>query len=185
MMLTNTHKQQHQDGRRPTLNSNRFVTRLLKTFNLRYAMDYVIEGWPEHIHDVKLAAREFYGIRNELSIYDRLLLRGDRIVIPFSLREEMIEKIHDGHLGINKCRERANQSMSGMGKEIENRVTMCQHCLTKKPSQPSEPLIPTELPSQPFIQVASDLFEFRKVNYLSTVDGWRFHSYQTLHPQKS
>ena len=111
--------------------------------NLRYAMDYVIDGWPAHKQDVKLAAREFYGIRHELSIHDRLLLRGDRIIIPYSMREEMIERIHDGHLGINKCRERARQSMwwPGMSREIENKVSTCRHCLTKKPSQPNEPLL--------------------------------------------
>ena len=140
--------------------------------NLRYTMDYVIEGWPQHKQDVKLAARDFFGIRNELSIHNRLLLRGDRIVIPFVLREEMIERIHDGHLGINKCRERANVSMwwPGMGKQIEERVTKCRHCLAKKPSQPSEPLISTEMPSKPFEMVAADIFEFNKSEYIVMVD---------------
>ena len=140
--------------------------------NLKYTMDYVMDGWPEHRQDVKLAAREFFGVRNELSIHDRLLLRGDRIVIPFSMRNEMLERIHDGHQGINKCRERAGQAIwwPGMSKDIEDRVAKCRHCLSKKPSQPSEPLIPSTLPSRPFEKVAVDLCELKGSNYLVLVD---------------
>ena len=91
------------------------------------------------------------------------------MVIPYVLRNEMIERIHDGHMGIDKCRKRTNQPIwwPGMGKKIDNRLTKCRHCLTKKPTQPSEPLMSTELPSQPFMQVASDLFELKKTALLT------------------
>ena len=78
-----------------------------------------------------LAAREYYDIRNDLSVHDGLLLRGSRIVIPYPLRKEQLEKIHEGNLGINKFRERASQALwwPGMGKEIENKISRCRECL--------------------------------------------------------
>ena len=44
---------------------------------LKTAFEYTISGWPMYKEDVKLAVRELYGIRNELSVVDGLLLRGE------------------------------------------------------------------------------------------------------------
>ena len=48
---------------------------------------------------------------SEISVENGLLMRGCRIVIPSELQQEMLNKIHDGHLGITKCRARARQSI--------------------------------------------------------------------------
>ena len=77
--------------------------------NLKAAMEYTIYGWPQYKEDVQLAARDFFIIRGELSLHDGLLVREDRIVVPFSLRKQILERIHEGHMGVAKCRERANQ----------------------------------------------------------------------------
>ena len=68
-----------------------------KDLNLKTAMEYTLVGWPTHKQDVWLVARELFGVRNELSVCDGLLLWGDRIVIPFPMRSEILERIHDGH----------------------------------------------------------------------------------------
>lgn len=44
--------------------------------------------------------------RGSLSEQNGLLKRGNQIVIPLTLRSEMLERIHHGHLGLNKCQER-------------------------------------------------------------------------------
>lgn len=52
-----------------------------------------------------------YQVRGELSELEGLVTRGYRIVIPTIMREIILEKIHDGHQGLVKCRERASQSV--------------------------------------------------------------------------
>ncbi|KAK7093228.1 hypothetical protein V1264_007018 [Littorina saxatilis] len=143
-----------------------------KDVNLKTAFDYTVAGWPEYKQDVMLAARDFFTIRGELSVCDGLLIKGDRIVIPFSMRKEILDRIHDGHQGINKCRERANQSVwwPRISKDIQDRVAACRHCLEKRPSQPSEPLLPTELPDRPFQKIGVDLLEFQGKHYLVMKD---------------
>ena len=143
-----------------------------RDIQLPYVIQHTMQGWPANRQDVILAARDFYDIRQELSIYDGLLLRGNRIVIPYEHRKQTLETIHQGHLGINKCRERAGQAVwwPGIGKEIEATVSSCKICLSKRPSHRAEPLINTPLPERPFQKVAADLFEFEKKEYLIFVD---------------
>ena len=144
----------------------------LKDVNLKAATEYTIHGWPQYKEDVQLAARDFFIIRGELSLHDGLLVRGDRIVVPFSLRKQILERIHDGHMGMAKCREHAAQSVlwPQTGKDIKSQVTSCQHCLEKQPSQASEPLLPSALPDRPFQKVDTDICEFRNKHYLVQVD---------------
>ena len=101
-----------------------------------------------------IGAKELYSIKDELSEYEGILVRGSRIVVPFSHRKEIQGKIHDGHQGIQKSRERVNQCVwwPGIGQEIKDLVGKCRHCIEKSPSQKKEPLIPSQLPNFPFLR---------------------------------
>ena len=140
--------------------------------SLKAAFDYTLAGWPIYKQDVMLSARELYNIRNELSVVDGLLLRGDRIIIPYAMRREILERIHDGHLGISKCRERANQGVwwPRMSQDIQDKVSSCKYCLEKRPAQPSEPLLTSVLPERPFERIAVDIMEVKGQHYLVCVD---------------
>ena len=93
-------------------------------------------------------------------------------MIPFSERKEILDRIHDGHLGVSKWRERARDSVwwPGINQEIKNRVARCRHCLEKQNSQRSEPLIPTPLPERAFQKVGVDLLDFEGTDYLACTD---------------
>ena len=58
-------------------------------------------GWPEKKPNDPTA--KFLLLRGELSLYEGLLLRGQRIVIPSDLREDTLQRLHEGHQGIVKC----------------------------------------------------------------------------------
>ena len=66
-----------------------------KDINLKTALEYTVTGWLTYKQDVKLAARDFFAIRGVLSVCNRLLAKGDRIVIPYTMRKEILERIHD------------------------------------------------------------------------------------------
>lgn len=107
----------------------------------------------------------------ELSVEDGLLIKGCRIVIPTELQSEMLNKLHEGHLGITKCRARARQSIwwPGMSKCLEEKVKNCIEC-SKNQLQRAEPMIPTPLPELPWQKVGTDLFQWKKHHYLIIVD---------------
>ena len=108
--------------------------------------------------------------RSHFSVVDDLLLYDERIVIPRSLRLEILNCIHTGHLGITKCRARAQASVwwSGLSMQIENMVANCSTCAKNRP-EPKEPLMSTSFPSRPWERLATDLFELEGKVYLIVV----------------
>lgn len=42
---------------------------------------------------------------------DDIIYKASKILTPKSLRKEMLQKIHSGELGIDKCRKRAQEVM--------------------------------------------------------------------------
>jgi len=131
---------------------------------------YCQSGWPDKTA-LSTEVQPFYSVAAELSIENGLLMRGCRIVIPTELQSEMLNKIHEGHLGITKCRARARQSIwwPGISKHLEEKVKNCLDC-SKNQRQRAEPLVPTLLPELPWQKVGTDLFQWKKSHYLLIVD---------------
>ena len=124
------------------------------------------------MEEVPLQIREFFDSRGHLSMSNGLLTYDDRIVIPADMREEILERIHTGHQGITKCRERANLSVwwPGISKEIKAKVESCQFCQENQPSQRKEPLMTTDLPDRSWQKVSTDLIELAGQKYLVAMD---------------
>ncbi len=131
---------------------------------------YCKGGWPAKgaVPDV---VKPYISVASELTVENGLLMRGSRVVIPAALRMSMLDKIHAGHQGITKCRERARHSVWWplLSKQLEEVVKSCPECL-KNSFPRAEPLIPSKLPELPWQKVGSDLFEWKKSTYLLIVD---------------
>ena len=84
------------------------------------------------------AIRPYWTDRAHLTVVQNVLLKDTRIVIPSSMRLEVLDKIHDAHMGINKCCERAKQAVwwPGFSKQIQDMVENCQICLKHKVNRP-------------------------------------------------
>ena len=46
-----------------------------------------------------------------MTIEDGLILKGTRIVIPSQKQAEILKLIHEGHLGLTKCKLRAKETV--------------------------------------------------------------------------
>ena len=93
------------------------------------------------------------------------------IIVPKSLQREMLEKIHAGHQGIDKCRSRVAAPVwwPGVSQHIVQSIQDCPEC-AKNYLPRREPLIVSELPDYPWQVIGTDLFELGGVNYLLVVD---------------
>jgi transposase InsO family protein len=132
----------------------------------------ILSGWPDHRKDAPEALVPFFHCRDELTIHDGIIYRGDRIVIPKSLQKDMKDRVHTGHLGINSCLRRARDLLywPGMSKEIRQLVETCGTCSAYMDRQPKEPLVLHDTPSLPWQKVGTDLFCWGGRDYLLTVD---------------
>ena len=133
-------------------------------------VDYCRNGWPACPPQQPLL-RPFWENRQHLATVDNLLLYDYRVVIPRPLRLEVLQQLHEGHLGITKCRARARESVWWplLSTTIGEMVTKCSICAKLRPER-KEPLMPSEMLSRPWEQVGMDLFEHGKNTFLLMVD---------------
>ena len=139
---------------------------------IQSAIGYTLRGWPRYELDVPDDMKELFNVRSQLSVSDGLLMYADIIVVPTSVRSEMLDRVHQGHQGITKCLERIKISVwwPEITKDVKRIVAACEHCQTFKPSQPKEPLLTTPLPSRPWEKLGIDLCLYGGQNYLVMVD---------------
>ena len=81
-------------------------TETTKDDTLQKLKKYVLEGWPPK-KKIDVAIAPYSSYREELSCHDGLLLKGSRIIVPYTLRSEIKSAIHMGHPGIQKSINRA------------------------------------------------------------------------------
>ena len=79
------------------------------------------EGWPDK-YSLKDAMKLYWSSRGELSVVQNILLKASRIVISSSMRLEILDKIHQGHQGITKSRERAKILSGGHDSAEKSRI---------------------------------------------------------------
>ena len=97
---------------------------------------------------------------------------GEKLIVPESMRMEMLALLHESHQGIGKSKARAREITywPGMSKDIEDTITRCSKCAEWRRNNQKEPLIPHEVPGRPRQKLGADIFEFRGKNYLCVVD---------------
>ena len=132
----------------------------------------VHKGWPSTIRECPEAIRPFWHCRHDITETKGLILKGSQIVIPASMRRDMLDRIHEGHLGMEKCKRRARQCLywPNMNNQIEQKIQRCGECAKLLPSKPAEPLLPHECPEKPWQKVGSDLFHWAGKMYVIIVD---------------
>ena len=137
---------------------------------LKEIFKYCQNSWPP-IDDIPLEHKIFVPIKNELTVVNGILMRGNRLVIPNGMRSEILSKIHAGHMGISKCLARARQTIwwPNVSLHIKNYVSRCETCCRfQQPRQ--EPMLQSSTPEYPWQKVACDFFTWKGSNYFLVVD---------------
>ena len=113
-------------------------------------MEYCEEGWPD-VHKLPSSLNPYWSSRGEISMVRGLLLKGSRLIIPSNMRLEILDRIHEGHQGIAKCRRRVSHSVwwPGLSKQLGDMVTNCRECLGHRKLN-REPMIPSAVSERPW-----------------------------------
>ncbi|KAL9978632.1 hypothetical protein ACROYT_G016169 [Oculina patagonica] len=129
------------------------------------------EGWPDNKSSLPPLIVPYFSIRDELAVTGGLVFRGERLVIPKSMRSEIKNDIHSGHLGVESCLRHASEHVfwPGMKKELKEWIQTCETCREFEQIHCKETLVSHEIPERAWRKIAADLFTYKNKKYLITV----------------
>ena len=132
----------------------------------------ILTGWPEKRKWCSSNVIDYWNVRDELVVVGDIIVKGDRVLIPQALRQDMLKQLHAAHLGMEKTKQRARQVVfwPGLGKEIEEVTKTCETCARYMRANPKQPLLPFDPPKLPWEAVGCDLFTVNSRDYMVTSD---------------
>ena len=139
---------------------------------LQAVAEVIKKGWPDDRSGIEPAILPYYHIRDELTVDDNILFKGQRWIVPLALRREMLKTIHNAHSGIEGCLRRARECIfwPGMSTQVKDFISRCDVCQSRSRSQPKESMVPSTVPDGPWLRVGADLFSFAGQDYVIAVD---------------
>ena len=86
----------------------------------------ISEGWPPKRSSVPDNLKDYWNHRDELTVENGILLKSHKFIVPKNLQSVYIDKIHEGHLGINKSLQEAHKYLFWKGyiKEITEMTSL-------------------------------------------------------------
>ena len=115
---------------------------------------------------------EYWNYRDELNILVGLVLKGMRIIVPTQCRDELLEKLQEGHFGIIRTKLRARDSIywPGINKDIEILVKTCITCQENGKRNNKDPVLAQEIPMFLWTMLELDLFTMDDHTFLLIVN---------------
>ena len=104
---------------------------------LQEVITLIKDSWPDSFPSIRLQSNHFMMSKKNFHLHaDGVLLKVDRVAVPSSMRVDMLKRIHEGHIGIEKFKTRAWEVMywPRMNAEIEDYISKCKCLFTTSQS---------------------------------------------------
>ena len=140
--------------------------------SMQKLLSIIRDGWPDNKNEVPSELKPCFDMRDTLSHQDGVILKGERIVIPKSIRDITKKGLHSAHLGYNSMMRCTRDTVfwPAMSHEIRQVVENCETCQLHKPRNQKETLRQHKEEETQWSKIGFDLFEINDRNYLVTVD---------------
>ena len=131
--------------------------------NMLELLDLIEDGFDRPCRTLPPSLRPFHQFREDLSTVDGVALYRDRVIIPPSLRADVLNVLHSAHQGVTSMLSRVESSIfwPGITPAVIELRDRCQDCNRMAPSQPAAPPSPITMPTYPFQNVCADFFKYR------------------------
>ena len=111
-------------------------------------------GWPESMQDLPQDIHPFWCFRDELVILDGLVMKGNRILVPNSMKQDTLQRLHEGHHGQPSMLRRARRTLfwPKIQDDISKLSLECSECQTyarKKPMATPATLVEFKMTATP------------------------------------
>ena len=132
----------------------------------------ILQGFPDHRSQLHESCRCYWNAREHLTMDDNLIVHGCRLLVPATMRHQVLSHLHESHQGIVRTKQRARLTVywPGIDHDIDNVILSCKKCQNLLPSNVKEPITSKTKPSRPFQEVAADFCHYGGQDYLILVD---------------
>ena len=149
----------------------------LKDEELLMLKELIINDFPSTKAELPSQLEKYWEFRKLLNVHDNVVLYSDRIIVPASLRQQVLETLHSAHQGVSSMLARAETNIfwPGISIDIELVRQNCRPCNTNAPSQPKLPPQLPRIPTVPFELIFADFFKLSGKFFLIIGDrlsGW-------------
>ena len=126
------------------------------------------------IQKLRQDLRPYHRYAAHLYTVDGVVMLNHRIVIPESLRRQLLETLHAAHQGVNAMCQRAADSIfwPGITIDITRTRNECEKCHRIAKSNAMEGPEEASHPEYPFQKICCDYFTYESSNYLVIVDRY-------------
>lgn len=129
---------------------------------LRLLRTQILKEWPHNKKDVDPAPSSFFFIRDELSVHEGLIMRGEHcVVVPVSLRSTLVKLAHETHQGLVRTKQRLREWYWWLKMDllVHSVISTCLTCQLndKTVKTAPAPLQPVELPDEPWQKLGLDI----------------------------
>ena len=144
----------------------------LKDKEFQSLKHYISTGWPSKRSQIPTILHPYWNFRDELTIESVILMKNSKVLIPGTLKQKYLRQIHQGHQGIKACRSRAREFVFWvkLNDDLKELVEKCDLCQSQQNSTSIIQKYVSEVPPHPWHTVGSDLFYFRRIDFLVVVD---------------
>ena len=152
---------------------------------LSRVLRFVREGWP-YKFDADDPAAKFRKLSDSLSSCHGCLLYGSRLVIPSSLRQQVLQILHTSHLGMQRMKQLARTAVywPNIDSDVVDLCRGCVACAEHQNAPPKSPVHPWILPEKPWSRLHIDhAVNFMGYNLLVVTDAYT--KYPCIHPTSS
>ncbi|XP_030745261.1 uncharacterized protein K02A2.6-like [Sitophilus oryzae] len=149
-----------------------FQSETSKDFELKLLKEICLKGWPKTITKTPSPIRKYYNYKTDIYTSNDIMFLGDRIIVPETLRTDMLTQLHANHYGITKTQKRAKSLLywPGINEDIKEFIKKCKKCEVYQKSNIKEPMILRKIPDLPFQKLASDILEWGGQSYIVIID---------------
>ena len=139
---------------------------------LQTLLQYIMKGFSMTKDECHDAVKPYFNYREELTVVDGLVLKGQHIVIQNKLRQSCLARLHIAHMGVNKTLYQARQSVfwPGLTKDINEIISAWPTCMKYAAENCAKPLINNLATSKPWQALSIDNFEWKIHKYLIILD---------------
>ena len=139
---------------------------------LKQVLEFTKRGWVDKIPQ---ELNIYFKRRHELVCENGILLWGDRVIIPMSLRKLLLQDLHMEHFGIVKMKQLARRYLwwPGLDEDIELSVKSCRSCEENAKDPKKEKTAMWSWPAGPWKRLHIDFAgPFQGKMFLVVVDAY-------------